>query len=117
VYLALAPKSNALYRGYGAARQDVEETRNDPVPMHLRNAPTRMMKEAGFGKGYQYAHDFEGGIVAQQNLPENIAGRRYYEPTDRGFEAELSKRIERIRAIYAEGESSNPQPSQPEEQT
>jgi putative ATPase len=117
VYLALAPKSNALYRGYGAARQDVEETRNDPVPMHLRNAPTKMMKEAGFGKGYQYAHDFEGGVVAQQNLPENIAGRRYYEPTNRGFEAELTKRIERIRTIYAEGEHANPQRRQPEEQT
>jgi putative ATPase len=85
--------------------------------MHLRNAPTRMMKEAGFGKGYQYAHDFEGGVVAQQNLPENIAGSRYYEPTDRGFEAELTKRIERIRAIYAESENSNLQHRQPEEQT
>jgi putative ATPase len=103
VYLALAPKSNALYRGYGAARQDVEETRNDPVPMHLRNAPTKLMKEAGYGKGYRYAHDFAEGVVAQQNLPENLAGRRYYEPTDRGFEQELTNRLARIREIYAQG--------------
>jgi putative ATPase len=101
VYLSLAPKSNALYRAYGATREDVEQTRNDPVPLHLRNAPTGLMKAQGYGAGYRYAHDFEGGIVAQQNLPENLAGRRYYEPTDRGFEAELSTRLARIREIYA----------------
>ena len=106
VYLALAPKSNALYRGYGAARQDVEETRNDPVPMHLRNAPTKLMKESGYGKGYRYAHDYAEGVVAQQNLPENLAGRRYYEPTDRGFERELTTRLARIREIYAQGSQS-----------
>lgn len=101
VYLALAPKSNALYRGYGAARTDVEVTRNDPVPLHLRNAPTRMMEELGFGQGYRYAHDYVGGIVAQQNLPENLAGRRYYEPTNRGFERELSSRLSHVRDVYA----------------
>lgn len=102
VYLALAPKSNAVYRAYSEARADVEKTRNDPVPIHLRNAPTRFMKDAGFGKGYKYAHDFEGGIVGQQNLPDNINGRQYYVPTDRGFERDLSRRIERIREIYAQ---------------
>ncbi len=101
VYLALAPKSNALYRAYGAARTDVAETRNDPVPLHLRNAPTSLMREAGHGRGYKYAHNFDEGIVAQQNVPANLAGRRYYTPTDRGFEAELTSRLERIRAIYA----------------
>ena len=100
VYLALAPKSNAIYRAYGAARQDVEQTRNEPVPIHLRNAPTSLMKELGYGRGYRYAHDFDGGIVGQQNLPGNLAGRRYYEPTDRGFERDLTARLERIRAIY-----------------
>lgn len=99
VYLALAPKSNAVYTAYQAALADVTETRNDPVPLHLRNAPTRLMANLGFGDGYRYAHDFEGGVVGQQNLPDNVAGRRYYVPTDRGHEAELASRLERIRAI------------------
>ncbi len=102
VYLAIAPKSNAIYTAYGVAREDVEKTRNDPVPLHLRNAPTKLMRESGYGAGYKYAHDFAGGLVAQQNLPENIAGHRYYTPTDRGRERELGERLERIRAFYAE---------------
>jgi putative ATPase len=108
VYLALAPKSNAVYRAYGEALADVAETRNDPVPLHLRNAPTGLMKELGYGKGYRYAHDHEGGIVAQQNLPENLAGRRYYDPTDRGFEGELGRRLTRVRAVYAAGGGTAP---------
>lgn len=101
VYLSLAPKSNAIYRAYAAAKQDVAETRNDPVPIHLRNAPTGLMKDLGYGKGYRYAHDFEGGVIGQQNLPERIAGRSYYQPTDRGLERELADRMQRIREIYA----------------
>jgi putative ATPase len=101
VYLSLAPKSNAVYRAYGVARDDVASTRNDPVPLHLRNAPTRLMQDLGYGRDYRYAHDFEGGLVAQQNLPDNLAGRRYYEPTDRGFERDLSTRLQEIRRIYA----------------
>ncbi len=101
IYLSLAPKSNAVYVAYGAAVEDVARTRNDPVPLHLRNAPTRMMKEMGFGDGYKYAHDFEGGIVGQENLPPNIAGRTYYRPVDRGFERDLKRRMQRIREIYA----------------
>jgi putative ATPase len=101
VYLSLAPKSNAVYRAYGAVRDDVASTRNDPVPLHLRNAPTRLMQDLGYGKGYRYAHDFDGGVVAQQNLPDNLAGRRYYEPTERGFERELSTRLREIRRVYA----------------
>jgi putative ATPase len=104
VYCALAPKSNALYVGYGSARSDVENTRNDPVPDHLRNAPTRLMKDLGYGKGYRYAHDFEGGVVGQQNLPDALAGRRYYQPTDRGLEFDLSERMRRIRTIYEQTE-------------
>ena len=100
IYLALAPKSNAVYVAYGAAVEDVARTRNDPVPIHLRNAPTRMMKEMGFGKGYKYAHDFEGGVVGQQNVPDNVAGRTYYRPVDRGFERDLQRRMERIRQMY-----------------
>jgi putative ATPase len=102
VYCALAPKSNALYRGYGAARADVENSRNDPVPIHLRNAPTRLMADLGYGKGYRYAHDFEEGVIGQQNLPDSLSGRRYYQPTDRGLEADLRKRMEQIRDIYAQ---------------
>ena len=102
VYLALAPKSNAIYRAYGAVRDDVANTRNDPVPEHLRNAPTKLMKSIGYGKGYKYAHDYEGGIVAQHNLPQNLEGRHYYHPTDRGFERNLSERLDEIRRLYAE---------------
>jgi putative ATPase len=101
VYLALAPKSNAIYRAWGDARRDVEETRNDPVPIHLRNAPTKLMADEGYGKGYKYAHDFEGGIVAQQNRPANVANNAYYHPTDRGFEVELNRRLARVRDVYA----------------
>lgn len=100
VYLALAPKSNAIYRAYGTVRQDVEQTRNDPVPNHLRNAPTKLMRDEGYGEGYRYAHDYEEGIIGQVNVPENIRDRRYYQPTDRGFEGELGNRISRIREIY-----------------
>ncbi len=101
VYLALAPKSNAVYRAYGAASADVAETRNDPVPMHLRNAPTRMMKEMGYGTGYRYAHDYEEGVIGQQNLPDNLEGRKYYVPSNRGFEQELDRRLASIREVYA----------------
>jgi putative ATPase len=108
VYLAMAPKSSAIYRAYGAAQEDVIATRNDPVPIHLRNAPTALMKDIGYGKGYKYAHDFDEGIIGQQNLPENLAGRRYYEPTNRGLEIEIGKRLERIREIYAETLAKEP---------
>lgn len=101
-YLALAPKSNALYRGYGSARADVESTRNDPVPMHLRNAVTGLMRGLGYGRGYEYAHDLDAGVSAQEHLPENLIGREYYQPTDRGFEARLAQRRERVREMVAE---------------
>lgn len=94
VFLAIAPKSNALYRAYGQAAADVQDTRNEPVPLHLRNAPTGLMKDLGYGKGYRYAHDFEEAIVEQQNLPDSIAGRTYYTPSNRGFEEEIGKRLE-----------------------
>lgn len=101
-YLAAAPKSNALYKAYGQARKDVVESRNDPVPTHLRNAPTKLMKQLDFGKGYKYAHDFEGGVVGQQNLPKSLEGRRYYEPTSRGQEVAIGKHLSEIRRIYEE---------------
>lgn len=101
-YLAAAPKSNAIYAAYKAALADVRETRNDPVPLHLRNAPTGLMKDLGYGDGYRYAHDFEGGVVAQQNFPDALVGRRYYEPTGRGFEDSIRRRLEEIRMRISE---------------
>lgn len=94
VFLALAPKSNALYRAYGAVLRDLQETVNDPVPLHLRNAPTRLMKEVGYGEGYRYAHDEEERIADMPCLPESLAGRVYYSPTDQGMEKILGDWME-----------------------
>jgi len=103
VYLSLAPKSNALYAGYGEVLDDVQKTEADPVPLHLRNAPTGLMKHLGYGKGYQYAHEYEGKVTEMQCLPDNLAGRTYYHPTDQGFEQRLRQRMEEIRKIKARG--------------
>ena len=97
VYLATAPKSNAVYSAFSKARQDAERTSEEPVPMHLRNAPTRLMEEMGHGKGYKYAHDYDGAAVDQEHLPESIKGRRYYEPTDRGREEKIRAWMEKMR--------------------
>jgi putative ATPase len=99
VYLSLAPKSNALYTGYGSVTKDLENTRTEPVPLHLRNAPTGLMKEIGYGKGYQYAHDVEEKVADMECLPKSLAGKSYYRPTDQGFEARLRQRMEEIRHI------------------
>ena len=93
VYLATAPKSNSLYRAYSGVQKDVETTRNDPVPLHLRNPVTRLMKQIGYGKGYKYAHDYPDHYVEQQNLPDKLQGRRYYTPSDQGFEKEIRNRL------------------------
>jgi putative ATPase len=93
VHLATAPKSNSLYTAYSRVQKDVETTRNDPVPLHLRNAPTSLMKNLGYGKGYKYAHDYEGHFVEQQNLPSAIKGKRYYFPTEQGFEKTVLARL------------------------
>jgi putative ATPase len=91
VYLSLAPKSNAVYRAYGQVLEDVEHTRNEPVPLHLRNAVTGLMRSIGYGDGYKYAHDHAGARVEQDHLPPNLEGRRYYTPTDRGWEARVTQ--------------------------
>jgi putative ATPase len=101
VYLSLAPKSNALYTGYGEVIEDVHKTEADPVPLHLRNAPTGLMKNVGYGKGYQYAHEYEDKVTDMQCLPDNLAGRTYYQPTDQGFEQRLRQRLDEIRKIKA----------------
>ncbi len=93
VYLCQAPKSNAVYRAYGSVLKDVEETRNDPVPLHLRNAATGLMQGLGYGKGYQYAHDYADARVDQSHLPPNLAGRRYYYPTEHGYEQKVAARL------------------------
>jgi putative ATPase len=93
VYLATAPKSNSLYRAYSEVQKDIRQTGNQPVPMHLRNPVTSMMRESGYGKGYKYAHDYEGHFVEQQNMPDSLLDRRYYSPGDQGYEKEIKARI------------------------
>jgi putative ATPase len=97
VYLSAAPKSNALYTAYGDVKQDVEQTSADPVPLHLRNAPTKLMKELGYSKGYKYAHDFEKKVTDMQCLPDNLRGRVYYQPTNEGIEKRIRERLEEIK--------------------
>jgi putative ATPase len=101
VYLALAPKSNALYTGYGEVHEDLQRTIAEPVPLHLRNAVTGLMKRVGYAQGYQYAHDIEEKVADMQCLPESLAGRAYYKPTDQGFEERLRRRMDEIRKIKA----------------
>ena len=99
VYLALAPKSNAVYTAYGAVQADIESTAAEPVPLHLRNAPTKLMKALDYGKEYQYAHDLEGRVADMQCLPDSLATRRYYKPTNEGREKLLAQRMEEIARI------------------
>ena len=96
-YLAASPKSNSLYAAYGEVKADVRKYGALPVPLHIRNAPTRLMKELGYGKGYKYAHNFPDHIVDQEHMPEKLKGRRYYHPTDQGFEKRIAERLERWR--------------------
>ncbi len=99
VYLACAPKSNAAYAAMGRALEAIERTGTLPVPLHLRNAPTALMKELGFGRGYRYAHDFEQGLAEQEHLPDALRGSSFYEPTDRGAEREIGERLSRARSV------------------
>ena len=99
VYLALAPKSNALYTAYGAVRSDIETMPAQPVPLHLRNAPTKLMKSLDYGKGYQYAHDVEGKVADMEYLPENLRDRRYYVPTSEGRERLLGQRMDEVARL------------------
>jgi putative ATPase len=94
LYLATAPKSNSVYRAYDAVRQEVERSGTLPVPLHLRNAPTRLMKQLGYGKGYQYAHDDPDAVVCQEHLPPELKKHRFYRPTDRGHESVIRRRLD-----------------------
>jgi len=108
VYLALAPKSNALYTAYAEVQQDVEATAAESVPLHLRNAPTGFMKGLGYGRGYQYAHDLEGKIADMQCLPDNLRDRTYYHPTNEGVEKRIRERMEEIKRRRSLGTADVP---------
>ncbi|HXY24211.1 MAG TPA: replication-associated recombination protein A [Candidatus Acidoferrum sp.] len=99
VYLSLAPKSNAVYTAYGSVIDDVHKTEADPVPLHLRNPVTGLMKNIGYGEGYKYAHDYDDKLTDMPCLPDNLAGRSYYKPTDQGFEQRLRLRLDEIRKL------------------
>jgi putative ATPase len=102
VYLAAAPKSNAVYVAYGEASRDALETRAEPVPLWIRNAPTGLMKDLGYGRGYRYAHDEEDGVAGMDCLPDALAGRRYYRPTSRGLETRIAERLDAARRLKDE---------------
>jgi putative ATPase len=108
VYLAAAPKSNAVYKAYGEAAQQALETRAEPVPLWIRNAPTRLMKGLGYGAGYRYAHDEEEGVAGMDSLPERLAGRRFYHPTPRGAEKTLGERLDAARALRVKKKDEPP---------
>jgi putative ATPase len=95
--MATAPKSNALYRAYGAVVQDVKNSLAEPVPLHLRNAPTKLMKELDYGKGYQYAHDFQDKLTGMSCLPKSLEQRVYFAPSDEGFEQTVQERLKSWR--------------------
>src|SRR5262249_29172293 len=108
VYLATAPKSNAVYAGFKRAIEEVGTSGSLPPPLVIRNAPTRLMKDLGYGAGYRYAHDEPGRIADQQHLPDELVGRRYYAPTDQGFEADIGRRMKEWESLlekpgHAEG--------------
>jgi putative ATPase len=99
VYLSVAPKSNALYTAYGDVQHDIEQTAAEPVPLHLRNAPTKLMKGLDYGKGYQYAHDVESKVANMQCLPDNLHDRVYYRPTNEGIEKRIRDRMDEIKRL------------------
>lgn len=100
IYLSMAPKSNSAYAAYGQIQSEIRRSGNLEVPLHIRNAPTKLMKEWGYGKDYQYAHKFEEGIAGQVHLPDQLAGQHFYHPTDRGIEARIKEKLEKIREQF-----------------
>ncbi|MFP4446692.1 MAG: replication-associated recombination protein A, partial [Desulfosudaceae bacterium] len=111
VYLATAPKSNSLYRTHHDIKKAVKATGYLPVPHHIRNAPTALMKSIGYGRGYKYAHDYQGGYTPQEHLPDKLAGQVYYQPTDRGYEKTIKSRLDRWRALKARQKTRSSEPS------
>jgi putative ATPase len=111
VYLSVAPKSNALYTAYSAVQQDVEQTAAESVPLHLRNAPTNLMKGLGYGKDYQYAHDAENKVADMQCLPDSLRDRVYYRPTNEGVEKRIRERLEEIKRLKQPASSRTSSPA------
>jgi putative ATPase len=103
VYLAAAPKSNSLYQAYSRVQEDIQQGRNEPVPLHLRNPVTDLMRRMGHGQGYKYAHDYPDHFVKQQNLPPSLQGKRYYTPGDQGYEKEIADRLKKWWGVSHEG--------------
>ena len=102
-YLALVPKSNALYAGFEEAKADVQRTVNEPVPLHLRNPVTKTMRALGYGEGYRYAHDYPGGVAPMESLPPSLAGKEYYHPKEAGWERKIRARLDELRRIIRGG--------------
>jgi putative ATPase len=113
VYLSVAPKSNALYTAYAEVQRDVEQTAADPVPLHLRNAPTSLMKGLGYGQGYQYAHDVDGKVADMQCLPDNLRSRIYYRPTGEGIEKRIRERMDEVKRLRSAQVDSHPRAGKP----
>jgi putative ATPase len=114
VYLATAPKSNSIYTAYGRVQSDIGKTGTLPVPLHIRNAPTRLMKDLGYGRDYKYAHDYRDGFVAQHYLPEQLRGTIYYHPRERGYEKQIKQRLDLWRRQLSRGKSrSHGKPKKP----
>jgi len=100
IYLALAPKSNAIYKAYGAVKKEVADRPNLQIPLQLRNAPTQLMREIGYGDGYRYGHDEPGGVAPMESLPDELVGKtQFYRPTDRGWEARIRERLVEIEKL------------------
>jgi putative ATPase len=108
VYLATAPKSNSIYAAFGKVNAVIRKTGSLPVPLHIRNAPTRLMKDLGYGKDYKYAHNYEKAIVPQEYLPDQIKGQRFYFPSNRGFEKKIKDRLDRWRQLLQESKDKHP---------
>ena len=106
VYLSTAPKSNSLYTAYSAIQNEVKHGKNDPVPLHLRNAVTKLMKDVGYGKGYKYAHNFPGHIVEQQHLPDSLKDKKFYFPGEMGYEKQINDRLKAWDAVKKSGNNS-----------
>jgi putative ATPase len=99
IYLATAPKSNSVYKAFNEVNHDVKKNGALPVPMHIRNAPTKLMEHLGYGKGYQYAHDYKDAFVPQEHLPDQLAGTIYYSPTQQGYEKTIKERLDKWRML------------------
>ncbi|RUA03421.1 MAG: hypothetical protein DSY89_00775 [Deltaproteobacteria bacterium] len=104
IYLACAPKSNAVYKAYGQVLQEIRQTGALPVPFHLRNAPTRLMRALGYGKEYLYPHDDPDGIVDQDYLPDGLKSRSFYHPKNAGYEEKIRKRLQYWKSLRSEKE-------------